>query len=97
MNWLHILPNCPNYAKDIAAPKKEISDYLKRLKRNDHSIFLVPINKSEIENLINNLPNKNSFGFDLVNNKLLKLINTEIAIPLEIVFNQSKECGIFPD
>ena len=87
----------PNYAKDISAPKKEISDYLKRLQKNDHSIFLAPTNKNEIENLINNLPNKNSSGFDLVNNKLLKLIKTKMAIPLDIVFNQSIECGIFPN
>ena len=26
--------------------------------KNDHSIFLAPTNKKEIENLINNLPNK---------------------------------------
>ena len=87
----------PNYAKDISAPKKEISDYLKRLKKNDHSIFLAPTNKNEIENFINKLPHKNSSGFDLVNNKLLKLIKKEIAIPLDIVFNQSIECGIFPN
>ena len=87
----------PNYAKVISAPKTKITDYLKRLKRNDHTIFLVPANKTEIEKLINNLPNKNSSGFNLVNNKLLKLIKTEIAIPLEIVFNHSIECGIFPD
>ena len=73
-----------HYAKDISAPKKEISDYLKQLKKNDHSIFLAPTNKNEIENLINNLPNKNSSGFDLINNKLLKLIKTEIAIPLSL-------------
>ena len=87
----------PNYAKVIPAPKKKITDYLKRLKRNDKSIFLAPTNKGEIEKLINNLPNKNSSGFDLVNNKLLKMIKSEIAIPLEIVFNQSIERGTFPD
>ena len=86
-----------NYAKAIPAPKTNITKYLKQIKRNDHSIFLVPTDKSEIEKLITGLPNKNSSGFDLVNNKLLKLIKTEIAIPLEIVFNQSIECGIFPD
>ena len=33
----------------------------------------------------------------MINNKLLKLIKTEIAVPLEIVFNLSIECGTFPD
>ena len=75
----------------------KITDYLKRLKKKEKSMFLAPTNKYEIENLISNLPNKNSSGYDLINNKLLKLINKEIAVPLEIVFNQSIACGIFPD
>ena len=60
-------------------------------------MFLAPTNKYEIEKLISNLPNKNSSGYDLFNNKLLKLIKDEIAKPLEITFNQSIACGIFPD
>ena len=86
-----------NYAKAIPTSKTNITKYLEQLKRNDRSIFIVPTDKCEIEKLITSLPNKNSSGFDLVNNKLLKLIKVEIATPLEIVFNQSIECGIFPD
>ena len=86
-----------NYTKAIAPSKTKISDYLKRIKRNEKSIFLTPTNRHEIEKLISNLPNKNSSGFDMINNKLLKLIKTEIAVPLEIVFNVSIESGIFPD
>ena len=33
----------------------------------------------------------------MINNKLLKLIKTKIAVPLEIVFNVSIENSIFPD
>ena len=46
-------------------------------------MFLVPTNKYEIAKLIGNLPNKNSSGYDLINNKLLKLIKDEVAKPLE--------------
>ena len=60
-------------------------------------MFLAPTNKYEIAKLIGNLPNKNSSGYDLINNKLLKLIKDEVAKPLETIFTQSIACGIFPD
>ena len=60
-------------------------------------MFLAPTNKYKIAKLISNLPNKNSSGYDLINNKLLKLIKDEVAKPLETIFNQSIACGIFPD
>ena len=86
-----------NYSNAITKSTVKITDYLKRLKKNEKSMFLAPTNKYEIEKLICNLPNKNSSGYDLINNKLLKLIKDEIAKPLEIIFNQSIACGIFPD
>ena len=51
----------------------------------------------EISNLIGSLPNKSSSGFDLVNNKLLKTVKEEISKPLEIIFNQSLNSGVFPE
>ena len=45
----YFAPVGPNYAKDISAPTKDISDYLKRLKKNDHSIFLAPTNKMKLK------------------------------------------------
>ena len=86
-----------NHAKAIAPSTIKITDYLKRMEKNEKSMFLAPTNKYEIEKLINNFPNKNSSGFNLINNKLLKLVKKEIAVSLEIVFNQSIVCGIFLD
>ena len=86
-----------NYSNAITKSSVKIMDYLKRLKKKEKSMFLAPTNRYEIEKLISNLPNKNSSGYDLINNRLLKLIKDEIAKPLEIIFNQSIACGIFPD
>ena len=54
------------------------------------------MNPTEIEKIITNLPNKTSSGYDHLNNKLLKEIKLEIAIPSAIVFNHSLETGCFP-
>ena len=86
-----------NYSNAITKSTVKITEYLKRLKKNEKSMFLAPTNKYEIAKLIGNLPNKNSSGYDLINNKLLKLIKDEVAKPLETIFNQSIACGIFPD
>ena len=67
------------------------------MKRNKKSLFLVPTTQAEIIKLIGSLLNKNSSGFDSINNKLLKSIKDEIAKPLEIIFNQSLNTGVFLD
>ena len=59
-------------------------------------MFLHPTTRQEILTLINNLPNKTSSGYDNISNNLLKLISTQIIVPLEIIFNKSIEEGIFP-
>ena len=57
---------------------------------------MYPTNKFEIENIISKLKNKSSYGCDKLNNKILKLIKTEISTPLEIIFNKSIEMGEVP-
>ena len=86
----------PKYATLIKKPGCNISEYLKRIKRNGSSLFLIPTNRTEIEKIISSLPNKTSSGYDLLNNKLLKLIKSEISLPLKIAFNYSLQTGSFP-
>ena len=86
----------PKYANAIKKPDKNISDYLKKIKRNENSIFLSPTTPVEIIKLISNLPNKTSSGFDQLNNKLLKELRHELATPLCIIFNLSLNTGCFP-
>ena len=60
------------------------------------SLFLSPTNHTEIRQLISNLPNKTSSGYGQLNNKLLKEIKSELAVPLCIIFNYSLNSGCFP-
>ena len=86
----------PKYANAIKKPDKNISDYLKKIKRNENSIFLSPTTPVKIIKLILNLPNKTSSGFDQLNNKLLKELRYELATPLCIIINLSLNTGCFP-
>ena len=46
---------------------------------------------------INNLPTKNSCGYDDISSKLLKVIAPVIIKPLTLLINQVLNTGIFPD
>ena len=85
------------FANAIKPPNVKVSSYTRKIKRNQNSLFLVPTTSTEISNLIRDLPNKSSSGFDQINNKLLKTISVEISKPLEIIFNESLHSGIFPE
>ena len=80
----------------IPANKSPPSSYLNRLPRNEKSIYFAPCTCIEIKEIISNLPNKNSSGYDNISNKLLKELCNTIIEPLYIIFNQSLEQGIFP-
>lgn len=82
-------------ANKIKKPKQNYKAYLTEKLQN--SIFLNPTNKYEIVKIIESLKNKNSSGYDKINNKLLKQIKMEISYPLEIIFNKSISEGIFPN
>ena len=86
----------PKYANLINKSDCDVSDYLKKIKCNEKSLFLSPTNCPEITQLISNLPNKTSSRYDQLNNKLLKEIKMELAVPLSIIFNYSLSTGCFP-
>ena len=85
------------YATCISEPKLHYKDYLKRIPSSNQNIFLDATTPLEIGNLIQNLPNKRSSGYDNINNLLLKDLRSELMSPLSIVFNTSLQEGIFPD
>ena len=60
-------------------------------------MYLTPVEEIEIDRLIRELPNKKSYGYDKINNCLLKELHPVIVQPLTIVFNKSLEEGVFPD
>ena len=84
------------YANHILKSNDTIDTYLLKINKCNKSIFLHPTTKIEIKNLIDKLPNKKSSGPDGVSNCFLKEIKDELLTPLEILFNQSLNEGIFP-
>ena len=74
-----------------------ITKYLKKIKSNPQLLFLSAITISEIHKHINKLPSKNSSGYDMISNILLKRIKMSISKPLSIIFNQSFQTGQFPE
>ena len=55
------------------------------------------VNDAEIQNIIQNLPSKTSFGFDNLSLKIIKTIKGDLLSPLTIIINQMLNTGIFPE
>ena len=81
----------------ISKPKKSTDWYLHQIPRNEKSIFMTPITRTEVDRLISNLPNKTSSGYDDISNILLKELRHLIKQPLADIFNRSMSEGIFPE
>ena len=84
------------YADKTPTPQHSLEHYLSKISNNKSSIFLAPTTKAEICNLINKLPNKRSHGPDGLSNCILKQLKDELVHPLEILFNNSLDEGVFP-
>ena len=76
---------------------KNISHYINKILKIQHSAFLTPCTKHEISKLISDLQGKLSSGYDNINNVLLKNHKNSIVTPLYLIFNLSLSEGIFPD
>ena len=84
------------YANKLPPPTTPIDAYIKKIERSEHSLFLTPTHKIEIDNLIRELRTKTSSGHDNISNTLLKAISQSILEPLEIIFNRFLSKGYFP-
>ena len=85
------------YADKIISPARSEMDYLKKIPRNHLTIYLTPVTTAEISKILDKLLPKPSYGTDCISNKLLKEIGIFVVEPLQIIFNNSLEHGIFPD
>lgn len=65
--------------------------------RNMHSIYISPVDNSEVRSLLMKLKNKRSSGFDQLPSLVLKKCVDEFVDPLAILINQSFAEGTFPD
>ena len=84
-------------ATKITPSSEPAENYLSLIPRIVNSLVLGEINVSEIEKIIEHLPNKSRSGHDGVSNILLKKLEKSLSYPLGIIFNQSIASGCFPD
>ena len=77
---------------------KGVYDHSYYLNKKVNSVFTFKkIEEYTVKRIINNLPNKNSYGFDGFSTKLLKLIEPAITKSLTLLTNQVLTTGVFPD
>ena len=89
-----------NVGKKIATDikydgNKNYSFYLN--KQINSTFTFKNINEIIVKKTINNLPTKNSCGYDDISSKLLKVIAPVIIKPLTLLINQVLNTGLFPD
>ena len=81
--------------KSIPRNPKSPLDYLRN--RNSNSIFLTPVIKSDIEDIINGLVVSKSVGPNGIPIKLLKILGPFISHSLAQLVNRSFLQGVLPD
>ena len=83
-----------NITKTLPRNPKSPLNYLSN--RREKSMFLSPVNVSEIENIISNLNPSKSVGPHSIPVKLLKILGPHISNSFTKLINQSFAQGIFP-
>ena len=84
------------FAGNIKKAKQSITEYLKVMTNSTKSCYFSPTDETEVSNLINDMLNERSSGYDDVSNSLLKQLKDSICAPLTIIFNLSIKHGVFP-
>ena len=82
----------PKLANQIPQCDINFQDYLRN--PNSHSILFAPVTEQELISIVFNLPNKNSSGYDTINNLVISEIISAIYKPLSFIMNQSLCSGI---
>lgn len=85
-----------NIGKDLAS-KIPISNKNYTEKMYKDSMTLIPTDKYEIMNVIDNLNTKKSCGFDNISINMIKKSKRNICNILELLINNSFQTGIIPD
>ena len=65
--------------------------------KTDALLSHVSVTKDQIINIINKLSVNKAHGYDGISVSMLKLCASEVATPLQIIFQDCINCGIFPD
>ena len=85
----------PELAKKIPPSSKKPEQFLKG--SYPHSMFFSPILENEIFDIISNLKNTTSRGYDNLPMSILKSCNLELCPILTYLTNESLTGGVFPD
>ena len=85
------------YANSIKESRKQISCYLQLISNNIKTSYWHPTNASELREIVQQLPNRKSSGYDQIDNVLLKEIFPTIECSLVILFNRLMAEGVFPN
>ena len=81
----------------LPQPKNSINSYINKIPTCPSSMYLNPTCPLEIDDIIRNMQNKKSSGYDNISNQMLKWLRPVITRPLSLIFNMSLEQGIFPN
>ncbi|CAK1598183.1 unnamed protein product [Parnassius mnemosyne] len=76
---------------------KTVSDNIKKINYNPHSIFITPTVPQDIIRIIQSLKNKKSFGYDGISTQVIKSVCNSISGPLSHIINVSILAGMFPE
>ena len=72
-------------------------DYLLQHNKPETTFSFVSVNEVYIDNVINKLKNKSSYGYDTISNKHIKYARNILSRPLTLLINQCIHTGIYPD
>ena len=73
------------------------NDYLLQHNKTETTFNFVSVNEVYIDNVINKLKNKSSYGYDTISNKHIKYPRNVLTKPLTLLINQCIHTGIYPD
>ena len=72
-------------------------DYLLQHNKPKTTFNFVSVNKVYIDNVINKIKNKFSYGYDTIFNKHIKYARIVLNRPLTLLINQCIHTGIYPE
>ena len=78
----------------LPVSNKHFSDFLSQ--QNPNSVFLSPVTPDEVSKIIQSMSPSKSSGPNSVPIKILKMIYTDISVPIAKLVNLSFQSGIFP-
>ena len=86
-----------NMSKKLPNSSNKFYNSLKNIPKSKSSIFFQPYVEHDIIELINDLPDKTSSGWDRLDNTVLKSLKNSLCVPLCIMINESMLTGSFPE